>query len=138
MLAEWAATAEGLTTSHRRKLLSQAIWWWTEADGKSATRYRTRSVVEHPGQAVQHEHVLTRKGLVDRMLSNAEAGPVLTEAVACLVTLEEHRLLSAIDNREGWDRYRAANIEVIDMDSGEPLALPTPPTGSSDEGSDPS
>jgi hypothetical protein len=36
--------------------------------------------------------------------------------VACLVTVEEHKLLSAQKGVSGWDRYRDAGIVVYDME----------------------
>lgn len=54
------ATADGLYESHRRRALSNAIWWYTEADGKLAIRYRSREVVNGAAIKVQHEHVVPR------------------------------------------------------------------------------
>jgi hypothetical protein len=50
----------------------------------------------------------------------AEALRIVERAAACLVTESEHRRLGAVDDElEGWDRYRAAGIEVFDMRNGE-------------------
>lgn len=47
---------------------------------------------------------------------------ILDSATACLVTEEEHRRLNVLPpDTEGWDRYRAAGITVIDMATGRPL-----------------
>ncbi len=61
-LARFAASADHLLLGHRRKLLSQAIWWYTECDGKFTTRYRTATVVGDAVVPVRHEHVVQRRG----------------------------------------------------------------------------
>lgn len=121
-LAQVLVTADGLHPSHRRHALSNAVWWYTEADGKLKVRYRSAAVVAGGATKVQHEHVVPRKLLVDRMLAEPNAIPeILASAVACLVTVEEHRRLTALPPTiEGWDRYRAVGIEVTDMADGTP------------------
>ena len=66
-LAQASAMAEGVLDAHRRRALSNAVWWYTEADGKSKVRYRSQGVLTAgPHDKIQHEHVVTRKSLVDR------------------------------------------------------------------------
>lgn len=65
---------------------------------------------------MRHEHVVTRKALSERLFAGEEPEQVLRDAVACIVTVEEHARLSAYDNTyDGWARYGAAGIQVVDM-----------------------
>jgi hypothetical protein len=106
--------------AHLRRALDAAIWAYTKADGKYSTRYRSVGALgEMNRRRLTHEHVVTRKLLVDRMLAEPQrVGEILATAVACVVTREEHRRLSeatrADPSLEGWDRYAAAGIEVVD------------------------
>lgn len=91
-----------------------------KTDRTLKVRYRSGAVVAGGATKVQYEHVVPRKTLVDRMLAEPNAIPeILASAVACLVTVEEHRRLTALPPTiEAWDRYRAAGIEVTDMADG--------------------
>lgn len=76
-----------------------------------------------------HEHVFQRALLVERLLAiePADIGLVLHDAVACVVTKQEHRRLGAVQGFDGWDRYRAAGVRVWDRHHGceyEPSAIP--------------
>jgi hypothetical protein len=44
---------------------------------------------------------------------------ILKDAVACVVTVDEHERLKQFDNEYGWERYRKAGIEAFDMVTGE-------------------
>ena len=103
---------------HKRDVVSGMLWKITEARGKYKTRYRSRGAMES-GAQVQHEHVFTRKVLTDRILAKPElAREILRDAIACVVTVEEHQRLSSVSaSLRGWDRYKAAGIEVVDTDS---------------------
>ena len=86
---------------------------------------------------LRHDHVLTRKRLIDAMIREPEtAEQTLLTAVACVVTAEEHTRLTALgDTQEGWDRYVAAGIDVFDEQEGVPLVqhgVFHNPTGNSD------
>jgi hypothetical protein len=51
---------------------------------------------------------------------NAEE--ILRGAIACVVTVEEHARLTALGPEpSGWERYRAASIDVFDMLTDTPL-----------------
>jgi hypothetical protein len=67
-----------------------------------------------------HEHVLTRKALVDRLVADPEnCVETIQMAVARCVLREEHQRLSALEDGDaslaGWRRYAAAAIEVVDL-----------------------
>lgn len=119
-LAQVLVTADGLHPAHRRHALSNAVWWYTEADGKLKIRFRSIGVLSEPDAKVHHEHVVPRKLLVDRMLADPDGIPeILAACLACLVTVEEHRRLAAVAaDLEGWERYRAAGVQVVDMVDG--------------------
>lgn len=103
---------------HKRNIISGMLWKITEARGKYSTRYRSRRSME-VGAKLQHEHVFTRKDLTDRIVADPErVREILCDAIGCVVTVDEHGRLSAVDRSlRGWDRYAAADVEVIDTDA---------------------
>src|SRR5215212_1243201 len=110
---------------HKRGVISGMLWELTQIRGKYTTRYRSRAALEPRGAKLQHEHVFTRKDLTDRILANPErAREILGSAVACVVTVNEHRQLAAIDRTvpgvRGCERYERAGIEVLDTDLTPP------------------
>jgi hypothetical protein len=123
-LATWAITGEGLHLQHRVRVAKQAVWFATECDGKLTPRMRTRAAMEYNGpnhtSALQHEHVIPLRVLVERMQAcPGDVEVIVREAPAYLVTREEHQRLTPLDRtHQGWDRYRAAGIEVIDALTG--------------------
>ncbi len=72
-LARLVLDAPELIDPQWRRILSQAIWFATEADGKYLTRYRSRGAREAQAsrsvQDLRHEHVIMRKALIDAMLA---------------------------------------------------------------------
>lgn len=119
-LAQVLVAADGIHPAHRRHALTNTVWWYTEADGKLKVRYRSAGVLADPAAKVHHEHVVPRKTLVDRMIADPDKIPeILASALACLVTVEEHGRLTALPpHLQGWDRYRAAGVAVVDMADG--------------------
>lgn len=107
--------------AHRKHLLKLAQWWVTEADGKWKTRFRSVEVVRlarddpHSDVLINHEHVYGRAELADRMLrDHGQVDDILELCVGCIVTVEEHRRLSAQRHQRGWDRYLEAKVPVLD------------------------
>ena len=116
-----------LYPAHKRELLSVCLWKLTEAEsrGKYNLRFQTPAALEAPRSEKQHEHVVERKSIVDALLASpGETDKILEGAVGCTVTKDEHRRLSALSRErpdlEGWDRYRAAGIRVLDLKTGGP------------------
>jgi len=112
--------SEQMVQSHLRESLSIAIWKYTECNGKYTTRFRSRGAVESPKSKLNHEHVFTRKSLIDELLGSPENSEIImSKAVACTVLTSEHALLRAVEKQNpslvGWNRYRAAGIEVFDL-----------------------
>lgn len=136
-IIESAITAiEGILTlqileQHKRGLINGMIWTITEARGKYTTRYRSRGALDAPkGTKLQHEHVTTRRQLVDAILQHPErAREIAATAIGCVVTKEEHERLTRITRAQphltGWQRYEAAGIEVIDTDDETARTTPT-------------
>lgn len=117
---------ENIYKSHLRELLSIAVWKHTESDGKYTTRYRSLGAINSPGEKLNHEHVVTRKSLVDALLNEPDRfAEILESATACTVLEEEHRRIMQVEkedkNLRGWDRYRAAKIPVYDLLTGDQI-----------------
>jgi hypothetical protein len=111
---------EQMVTTHLRESLSIAIWKYTECDGKYTTRFRSRGAIEAPKGKLNHEHVITRKSLIDELLlAPDDFRSIMAKAVACTVLTSEHSLLRDVEKEDpaliGWERYRAAGIEVFDL-----------------------
>jgi hypothetical protein len=111
---------------HKRDIISGLLWKITEARGKYTTRYRSRASTED-GAKLRHDHVFTRKNITDRIIAEPQrAREILRDAIACVVTVDEHKRLSKLgEAMRGWDRYREVGIEVIDTDDGSIAAPPT-------------
>ncbi len=109
---------------HKRELLSICLWKITEADGKWNLRYRSEGAQYLSGnEGLRHEHVFTRKHLIDRLLSGEGLESVLADAIACVVTATEAKVLDRVsDEFQGWDRYRKAGIRVLDLVTGDRIA----------------
>lgn len=101
---------------HKDELLSLLIWKITESAGKYTLRYRSLGSIEDPSAKKQHEHVFPREWLISQLKANPDQlDQILECAIGCLVTVEEHRSLSTVDPALlGWDRYRAASVDVLD------------------------
>ncbi len=128
-LAAGVLATEGLLMAHLREALSIAIWKYTEADGKFRTRFRSAGGVGAPDKLLNHEHVITRKKLIDRMLAEpGRCAEIMATAIGCCVLRDEHVLLGAVEkddpNLEGWARYQAAGIEVVDLSTSSKATSP--------------
>jgi len=105
---------------HKKELLSSIIWKITERNGKFNTDYVSLEAKKILGsnktqkekrKLLAHEHVFTRKYLIDQLLAKpAQYKKILSQAIGCVVTREEHIRLETIKNSEGWDRYEKAHI----------------------------
>jgi hypothetical protein len=118
--------ADELLLEHRKRLLSQAIWWYTECDGKFTTRYRSEEAIGEALVPIRHEHVVQRKGQIERMLAHPyQVDEVLASSLACVVSVDEHDRLKLFDHLDGWARYAAAGTQVYDMSTATPIDLST-------------
>jgi hypothetical protein len=107
---------------HKKELLSVCIWKITEADGKWNVRYWSAGAVESDKRNWTHEHVYARSLLADRLLEGEDSQRVVADAVACIVTREEHAALGRVEG-SGWERYRRAGLHVFDAVNGRWLEL---------------
>jgi hypothetical protein len=112
----------------KRHMLNHCIWTLTECEGTSKyrTKYMSTGAMDESQPRLHHDHVVPRKTLIDAMLREpARAVEIAETAVGCTVTRFEHKELTYHDRaepgREGWDRYRAIGIVVIDTETGEPV-----------------
>jgi hypothetical protein len=119
----------GLIPEHRREFLKLALWKVTEAEGR--TKYRTKfrsqaALSGPPGTKFEHDHVFQRSLIVDSLLSASPdaVDTIIMSAVGCTITKQEHDRLKQFGHLDGWDRYRAAGIVIVDTETGEPFALP--------------
>jgi hypothetical protein len=103
------------------------LWKLTEAEGgKYGTRFKSSGAAGcEDKKKLRHDHVFQRKRMVAALMKAApdEVDKILETAVGCIVTVEEHDLLSSkFDKKcDGWERYRRAGIIVIDTQTGEPM-----------------
>jgi len=134
-VARLALDADDILPEHRHWLLSVAVWKYTEADGKWNTRHRSRAALGITDKRhLNHEHVFPRKWLRERMLAEPDRfQEIMAMAVACLVTRNEHVRLTDVTRAhpelEGWNRYAAAGIEVVDLGEAGSPARPVPAAG---------
>src|ERR671918_749644 len=97
-----AHPAGGLTAAHPRQALPLAIWFHTESDGKWNTRYPSMTAVGAPPKMLDHEHVLTRKALVDRLVADPQN---------CAAASATTRSTSASSARTGITMRRPSRIQ---------------------------
>jgi hypothetical protein len=116
--------------SHKRFFVTMGLWKLTEAasQGKYNTRFQSLAAQSALPHLLRHEHVFQRSKLVNALLAQPDrADEILDSAVACVVTVQEHEELDRVSRQspelDGWDRYRAAMIAVIDLASGHALEL---------------
>lgn len=106
---------------HVRDLLGTLLWKLTEADGKYSTRYQSCAAIEcNDRSKLRHDHVYPRSKLIDALLKAKpeELDEILSCAVGCTVTVDEHLRLSRFDDEcTGWDRYRKATVQVKDTET---------------------
>src|ERR1043166_9507914 len=105
---------------HKRDVINGMIWKITEAGGKYLTRYHSRAAWNAPRTTKrERDHVIPRKALIDAIMREPErARELLATAIACTVTKEEHARLTRVSREQphlqGWQRYAAADILVVD------------------------
>ena len=136
-LIRFAIQSSELHPEHRRRLLNEAIWFWTER-GSPARKYKLRFRTpdawrlqkalgySKAAKELAHEHVHERAAVIARLLSGDIAPAVLLSAThGCVVTRREHQLLSSVKGVVGWRRYLAVGLAPIDLTTGLPIDLET-------------
>ena len=100
---------------HKKEMLSDMIWKISEANGKWNTQYYSVGTLKENDVSVYHEHVVSRKELIARLLKNPDDyREILSEITACIVTKSEHDRLEMQKEWSGWDRYKCAGVKVYD------------------------
>jgi hypothetical protein len=107
-----------LYPAHKKELLSVCLWKITEADGKMNVRYWSQDATQSPISILQHEHVHERRELIHRLLNGEAVESVVVDAVACIVTKDEHAILGK-SKKLGWERYCDVGIRVFDSKNQE-------------------
>ena len=102
---------------HKKTLISQMIWKITEANGKYNTRYISKNARKASKDERRHDHVWTRKGMVERILKDPDVlEHEIQRAIGCTVIKDEHDDLTRFDTLcDGWERYKSARIAVWDL-----------------------
>lgn len=106
---------------HKKEMLSDMIWKISESNGRWNTRYYSAGVLDKTNdEKVQHEHVVTRKEIIDQLLKKPnEYKEILKQVTACIVTESEHLKLGQAKNSSGLDRYKQAEVKVFDRLDGK-------------------
>jgi hypothetical protein len=101
----------------KKKMLNHAIWLVAEVSGNFRGRYRSAGVLKTVGVPIQRDHVFPRKMLVEELLlPEANVTSVIERSQCCIVTREEHKLLTKVPQQFiGWERYKQAGVIVHDM-----------------------
>jgi hypothetical protein len=104
----------------KKRMLVHAVWELTNLSGGFKGRYRSKGVLEGHGALIQRDHVYQKRGIVERLINDStQIDDILQDVVHCVVTKEEHDRLTEYSRTnpsvDGWERYRGAGIEVIDM-----------------------
>ena len=126
----------GLLLQHRRMVIDAALWKITEAESrhKHRTRFCSQTVFLSPGCDCRHDHVFQRARMIDDLIRGGPncADEVVSRAVACTITREEHSALNRHKDLDGWERYREAGITVIDAQTGQEFRASLSGSGSGD------
>ena len=104
-----------LPLDSKKRMLNHALWEVSIARGNFAPAFRSKLVVAGlRGTKIQRDHVYKRKQIVQDVLKQKEPlEAILKRVIHCVVTEEEHERLTRVpENLDGWERYRAAGIEV--------------------------
>ena len=131
---------DSVLLEHQKDMLRHAVCKVTEAEtgkseskngsGKHGTRYCSETVwLDRKGlkKLVHHEHVIPNRNIVHALLTRdqSELSEILDMAVGCVVYQDEHpRKVGDIDDLDGWKRYKAKGIRVVDMALTEASDIP--------------
>lgn len=113
---------------HKKELISVCLWKISEADGKYKTRFQSKAALNAKKEQLRHDHVFERKSLIENIIDKPEEiDKILTNAIGCIVTKEEHSELTNVSREkpqlEGWQRYIEAGIKVFDLKEQKEVKL---------------
>jgi hypothetical protein len=116
-----------LEVHKRMGFLTYVLWLATEHDGKYKTRFKSEAAMTITDKKLlRHDHVIQRRIIADKLLAaktETDIEAIMEDVVGCTVTKAEHDLLGQFDHLSGWQRYRAANIVVIDTQTRSKLVF---------------
>ena len=106
-----------LERATKKRMLHHALWLVVELTGNFYSRYRSAGVIAAVGVPIQRDHIHPRKLLVAEVLEGkVDLSCVVERARCCIVTKEEHCLLSGVGaNVQGFERYDRAGVTYHDM-----------------------
>jgi hypothetical protein len=111
-----------LLPEHRRMVIDAALWKITEAESlhKHRTRFCSLAVFSSPDCDCRHNHVFQKAKMIDDLIKGGpnSVDEIVSKAVACTITKEEHLILNKHRDVDGWKRYQEAGITVIDALTG--------------------
>ena len=112
----------------KKRMLVHSLWEVARCTGNFAGRYRSDDVIRTVGVRIQRDHIYRKSALVDELLlPSADIDSVISHAICCVVSIDEHRRLHLVNaGLDGWDRYAAADIVVHDMLTRATLQQPEP------------
>lgn len=103
--------------SHRKEFIRLALYKVTEAEtyNKHRTRYCSILAFIEPDNKLQHDHVWRRDIMTKKIIGSSpkEIEIIVKRAIGCTITKEEHKLLNAVKDLDGWARYKKLNIVII-------------------------
>lgn len=94
--------------AHKTELTRVCLWKITEADGKKKVRYWSEGAMSNA--KLQHVHEMGE--LISRLLAGEEIRKVVNDAIACMVTEQEHASFRK-SSGAGWQIYKDAGINVF-------------------------
>ena len=95
--------------------------------GKYLIRFRSKKSLDNQDARIIHEHVYPKKYLIEKIMNeNNPDDETIDKIFGCIVTEDEHRELHKKEHKNliGWERYKAAGIEVQDMIDNSPYKFP--------------
>lgn len=102
----------------KNRMLVHALWEVALMTGGFYPRFRSLTCTEKINQPIQRDHIFQKKKIIQRLLHEPSylSLDAVMNAQCCVVTRPEHEALHRIDSDiDGFERYRAANIEYRDM-----------------------
>lgn len=112
-----------INDSLKKRLVKDCVWEVTRIRGDFRGRFRSEGVMVS-GNKIQRDHVWQKARIIERILKKEEIlNNIFDDIQHCVVTETEHKSLTAASKSDrlldGWSRYRAAGIVVLDMQSNQ-------------------
>jgi hypothetical protein len=105
----------------KKPILGHTIWQVSVAQGGAYSRYRSEKVIGTVGLLIQRDHIYKRAALIAEILEQNSLSPdeIIERSECCILSKDEHTHLESVASaRDGWARYKAADIRVMDMLTG--------------------